>query len=159
MTYFLFACILTSSDAAQYCTAVGIRLCITVSIHERYRIQPGDTVLSSHKSVPHQYGLSYAGPIRYMQPCITLKTECTFDAIRQYSLCTTVSIQKLPHGIDTPTYHCIGTVPYPYMTSVTFNRNTQYCPTTIGTVLIKRFLYRTFPSLTALRHAKSRTNF
>jgi len=48
MTYFLFACILTSSDAAQYCTAVGIRLCITVSIHGRYRIQPGDTVLSPH---------------------------------------------------------------------------------------------------------------
>lgn len=111
------------------------------------------------QSAPHQYDFSCAGPIRYMQPCVTLKTECTFDAIRQYSLCMTVSIQKLPHGIDTPTYHCIGTVPYPYMTNVTFNRNTQYCPTTIGTVLIKHFLYHTVPSLTALRHAKSRTDF
>ncbi|WP_214124004.1 hypothetical protein [Bacteroides xylanisolvens] len=63
------------------------------------------------QSAPHQYDFSCAGPIRYMQPCVTLKTECTFDAIRQYSLCMTVSIQKLPHGIDTPTYHCIGTVP------------------------------------------------
>ena len=111
------------------------------------------------QSVPHQYDFSCAGPIRYMQPCGTQKTEWTFDAIRQYSLCMTVSIQKLPHGIDTPTYHYIGTVPYPYMTNVTFNRNRQYCPTTIGTVLIKHFLYRTVPSLTALRHAKSRTDF
>ena len=119
------------------------------------------------QSAPHQYDFSCAGPIRYMQPCVTLKTECrdpcagkgTGISCFRYSLCTTVSIQKLPHDIDTPTYHCIGTVPYPYMTGVTFNRDTQYCPTTIDTALIKHFLYRTVPSLTALRHAKSRTDF
>ena len=70
-----------------------------------------------------------------------------------------VDTEKLPHGINMPTYHYIGTVPYPYMTGVTFNQNTQYCPTTIGTSLIKHFLYRTVPSLAALRHAKSRTDF
>ena len=158
MTYFLFACILTSSDAAQYCTAAWIQLCITVSIHGRYRIQPGYTVLSRH-SLRHINTTSHV-PDQYDTCSLaSQKTECTFDAIRQYSLCMNVSIQKLPHGIDTPTYHCIGTMPYPYMTNVTFNRNTQYCPTTIGTVLIKHFLYRTVPSLTALRHAKSRTDF
>ncbi|WP_373147378.1 hypothetical protein [Bacteroides xylanisolvens] len=46
------------------------------------------------QSAPHQYDFSCAGPIRYMQPCVTLKTECTFDAKRQYSLCTTVSIKS-----------------------------------------------------------------
>lgn len=158
MTYFLFACIHTSSDAAQYCTAAWIPV---YHCFHTWAVSHPTGVHSTvpSQSAPHQYDFSCAGPIRYMQPCVTLKTECTFDAIRQYSLCMTVSIQKLPHGIDTPTYHCIGTVLYPYMTNVTFNRDTQYCPTTIGSALIKHFLYRIVPSLAALRHAKSRTDF
>ena len=63
MTYFLFACILTSSDAVQYCTAVGIQLCITVSIHGRYRIQPGYTVPSRHSL--HHINTTSLVPDRY----------------------------------------------------------------------------------------------